>query len=370
MPLLLKDLIAAMEQIAPTRFAEQWDNVGLLAGDPQRAASKAILTIDYTDDVAAEGKAAGVDVIIAYHPPLFRPIKRVTADSSAALIYDALARGVAIYSPHTAIDVAPGGTNDLLADALGLTEDRRKPLRMVEPKENQYKLVTFVPDSAVDKVSSALFGAGAGRIGNYSHCSFLSPGTGTFYGEAGTNPTVGEPGELQTAGETRLETVLPIAKLDEALWALRATHPYEQPAFDLVKLAAPPEKTGQGRIGDLLEPAPRVVLVERIKEYLGISHLLIAGEEYGNVTRVACCAGSCGDLLDDAIAQKAQLFLTGEVKHHDALKAVAAGMTVVCTLHSNSERAVLHRLRSRLSELLPKLETIVSERDRDPFVVR
>jgi len=360
----------AMERIAPTRFAEPWDNVGLLVGDPARPVTRALLTIDYTPAVAAEAMAAGVDVVIAYHPPLFQPIKRITADSSAKLIYDAIARGVAIYSPHTAIDVAEGGTNDMLADALGLPADRRKPLRIIQSKANQLKLVTFVPDSAVDKVSSALFGAGAGRIGDYSHCSFLSPGSGTFFGEEGTHPTVGEPGELRVTAETRLETVLPIAKLDEVLWALKATHPYEEPAFDLVQLAAPPEKTGQGRIGDLVEPTPRVVLVERIKEHLGISHVLIAGQEYGNVTRVACCAGSCGDLLDDAIAQKAELFLTGEIKHHEALKAAAAGMTVVCTLHSNSERAVLRRVQAKLFELLPALPVLVSKHDRDPFVVR
>src|SRR5690349_11867627 len=124
--MLVKDLIDAMERIAPTRYAEPWDNVGLLVGDASRKAAKAMLTIDYTPEVAAEAKAAGADVVIAYHPPLFQPTKRLTADSSSSLIFDAIARGVAIYSPHTALDVADGGTNDLLADVLGLAADRRK----------------------------------------------------------------------------------------------------------------------------------------------------------------------------------------------------------------------------------------------------
>jgi dinuclear metal center YbgI/SA1388 family protein len=365
--MLLSDLIAAMEQIAPTRLAEPWDNVGLVAGDPRQMIRKVILTIDYTADVAAEAREAKADVVIAYHPPLFSAVKQMTAGS---LVFDAIRRGVAIYSPHTALDVAPGGTNDVLADVLGIPQDRRSPLRMTPQKAQQLKLVTFVPDSAVDKVSSALFGAGAGRIGDYSRCSFISPGTGTFYGEDGSHPTVGQPGELTMTSETKLETVVPIEKVDAVLWALRATHPYEEPAFDLVQLASPPEKTGQGRIGNLAEPISRVTLFDRIKDELGVSHLLVAGQEHGHVTRVACCAGSCGEFVDDAITQKAELFLTGEIKHHDALKAAGTGMTVVCVLHSNSERAALRWLQARLTGLLPNLQTVLSGRDRDPFVVR
>ncbi|HEV7301919.1 MAG TPA: Nif3-like dinuclear metal center hexameric protein [Tepidisphaeraceae bacterium] len=365
----LHDLVITLDEIAPIRFAETWDNVGLLAGDPQQSVSKAILTIDYTPAVAAEATAIGADVVIAYHPPIFTPVKRLTANSSSGLVFDAIRRGVAIYSPHTAIDVAPGGTNDMLADALGLPADDRQPLRIVQPKANQYKLVTFVPKDALPRVSEALFAAGAGHIGNYSHCSFQIDGRGTFVGEEGTNPTVGQSGRLETTAEVRLETVLPIARLNDALTALRASHPYEEPAFDLVQLAAPPEKTGQGRIGNLKQPVARRELIERIKTALNLDHLLIAGPTDGDATRLACCAGSCGDLLDDAIAQHADLYLTGEMKHHEALRAAASGMTVICTLHSNSERAVLRRIQAKLRDALPNFPTHVSEHDRDPFVI-
>src|SRR5436190_12990480 len=212
----LADLVGELEQIAPTRYAESWDNVGLLVGDPQQDISAVMLTIDYTSEVACEAAGAKCDAIIAYHPPIFDGLKRITAGS---LIFDAIRRGVAIYSPHTALDVADGGTNDLLADAIGLTE--RSPLRLIEPKANQYKLVTFVPADAVEKVSDALFAAGAGRIGNYSQCSFRSPGTGTFFGEEGANPTVGRRGRLEEAAEIRLETVTPIARLADVLSALK-----------------------------------------------------------------------------------------------------------------------------------------------------
>ncbi len=362
----LRLLLDALETIAPTRHAEAWDNVGLIAGDPAQPVSRVLLTIDYTVEVAEEAAAGGFDAIVAYHPPLFEPVKRVAAGS---LVFDAIRRGVAIYSPHTALDVAAGGTNDMLADAIGIDSTDRGPLRLIEPKAHQYKLVTFVPEKDLQRVADALFDAGAGRIGNYTRCSFQSPGTGTFHGEEGTNPTVGQSGKLERATEVKVETVMPIARMTEVLAALRKAHPYEEPAFDLVQLAAPPEKLGQGRIGTL--PAtPRQQVIERIKRALELEHVLVAGPIEGTITRAACCAGACGDMLNDAISQKSELYLTGEMRHHDAIKAAGAGMTVVCTLHSNSERAVLKRLSARLSELLPALTVQQAGMDRDPFQIR
>jgi dinuclear metal center YbgI/SA1388 family protein len=366
----LQSLIDVLEDLAPTRYAEAWDNVGLLAGDRTQAVNRAILTIDYTDAVAVEAREGKCDVVVAYHPPLFSAIKRITADPSTALLHDAIRRGVAIYSPHTALDVADGGTNDMLADAIGLPPTNRRPLRMTPPKASQCKLVTFVPQESLEKVSSALFAAGAGRIGKYSCCSFRSPGTGTFFGEAGTNPTVGQSGRLETAEEVRLETVVPINKIESVISALRESHPYEEPAFDLNQLAAPPEAVGQGRIGAFDAPSPLTEILGRLKRELQIESLLVAGPDNASIKTAAVCAGACGEFLDDAIAQRADLFVTGELRHHDAIKANRAGMTVVCTLHSNSERAVLRRLKSRLEPRCPGLEFLLSQTDRDPFVVR
>jgi putative NIF3 family GTP cyclohydrolase 1 type 2 len=149
---------------------------------------------------------------------------------------------------------------------------------------------------------------------------------------------------------------------------MRSAHPYEEPAFDLQQLAAPPEGRGLGRIGTFEQPAERAVLVERVKRELGLSHVLVAGAIEGTARSAAVCAGACGDLLNDAIAQQADVYLTGEIRHHDALKAVRAGITVICTLHSNSERAVLKRLKRRLEDSLPQgLPVVLSRQDRDPF---
>lgn len=361
-PMQLRELINVMDELAPTRYAEAWDNVGLLVGQLEQEVHKILLTIDYTSAVAEEGKREGCDVVIAYHPPIFEGLKRMTA----GLIYDAIRRGVAIYSPHTALDVAEGGTNDLLADVLGL--DRREPLRVSQGKVTQCKMVVFVPVEAADRVAEGLFEAGAGRIGNYSHCSYRSEGVGTFYGEEGARPTVGQARKLKRVDEVRLETVLPLERVGAAVRALRAAHPYEEPAFDLVQLVAS-ETKGQGRIGTFTLPVERGELIKRVKRELELARLLVAGPTGGVVSKAAVGAGACGDLINDALGQAAEFYLTGEVRHHDALRAAERGMTVVCTLHSNSERAVLKRVATRLGEKLPGVCVRISEADRDPFVL-
>ena len=167
----------------------------------------------------------------------------------------------------------------------------------------------------------------------------------------------------------RSEVVVPVARVAEVVAAMKAAHSYQEPAFDLVQLAAPPEGVGQGRIGTMAA-AERGEVFERIKRELGVKQMLVAGPVSGKITSAAVCAGACGDMLDDALAARAELYLTGEMRHHDALKAAAAGMTVVCVLHSNSERAVLRRLWARMREKLEGVEVLVSEVDRDPFVIR
>jgi dinuclear metal center YbgI/SA1388 family protein len=355
-----------MESIAPTRHAESWDNVGLLVGDPRQPVARVLLTIDLTRPVFEEAVSVGCDCVIAYHPPIFEPIKRLNAGS---VVHDAIHRGMAIYSPHTALDVAPHGTNDVLADALYLAE--RRPIRPLKPSAaGNVKLVTFVPAENVESLAEALGDAGAGVIGDYARCSFRTPGTGTFLGGESTSPAVGRKQTLEHVAEIRLEMLVPFRSLESCLAALREKHPYEEPAFDLVPLLeAPAAGVGMGRIGSLPEPVARDVLIARIKRELMIDHVLVAGPINGEVTTVACCAGSCGSMLDDAIAQGTELFLTGELRHHDAIKAARLGVTVVATLHSNSERRALTRLAESLTSRMPKLSVQVSRQDRDPFAV-
>jgi dinuclear metal center YbgI/SA1388 family protein len=359
----LADLIAAFERIAPTAFAESWDNVGLLVGDREQGVNTILLTIDLTREVLAEALTLGADVVYAYHPPLFKPVKNLYAGN---VVFEAIRRNVAIYSPHTALDVAPGGTNDSLADALRLEE--RKPLRKLAAAETELKLVVFVPEGSLADVSNALFASGAGAIGQYSNCSFRTEGEGTFFGSPATSPTVGERGRFEVVKEVKLEVLVPVAHVEGVLAALRATHPYEEPAFDLVRLHASPSSQGIGRVGTI---APRTLAscVDALKRHVGVAHALVAGSPARVISRVAIAAGSGGDLLQDAISQGAELFVTGELGHHAALAAHAAGLSVVCLLHSHSERRALEAVAARLGAALPEVSFVKSRVDRDPFAI-
>ncbi len=365
----VRDLTNAMERIAPTAAAEAWDNVGLLVGDPDAALTGVCLCIDLTAEVFNEARQLRANAVVAYHPPIFKGAKRLLAgDVEHGVVFDAIRTGVAIYSPHTALDVAAGGTNDVLADCLYLTN--RRPLRSAKPDESNFKLVVFVPEEATERVADALFDAGAGSIGSYSRCSFRSRGQGTFMGDETTNPSIGQPGQLERVEEVRLEMIVSSSALSAVVKALRESHPYETPAFDLLRVAVDQSDRGMGRIGDFDEPVPRDVLIGRIRRELGVDHVLVAGPIDGEVHRIAVCAGSCGsEMLDEVARQGAELYLTGELRHHDALRAQRLGITVVCVLHSNSERATLERLRRRLESELPGVPIAVSETDRDPFCI-
>jgi len=366
-------IVDVLEQIAPPDLAADWDNVGLLVGDRQADARCLMLCIDLTEQVLAEATRAGAKMVMAYHPVIFKSISRVTA-SDAPVVHGAVSRGVAVYCMHTALDAAPGGTNDVLAEALGLVD-----IRPIEPvvRAGRYKMVVFTPPGELQRVADAAFEAGAGMIGNYERCSFSTGGRGTFRGLAGSRPTIGKSGRDETVEELRLEVVVPAGKLADVCSAVRRAHSYEEPAIDVYPARDVPEGTGMGRIGRLPRPVTARTLIRRIKKRIGLDHVLVAAagdgpsreKPGGKVSVAACCAGSCGEMYKAAAAGGATFYLTGEMRHHDALAATAMGMDVVCLGHSNSERIALRRIARQLARALPKLKVVAARSDRDPFQV-
>ena len=364
----VRELEGVLDPIAPLRFAESWDNVGLLAGDRDAEVSRVLVTIDLTLGVLEEARRERASMVVAYHPVILKPVNRL---ASGHVLFEAIRDGIHVYCPHTALDAAEGGTNDVLGDVLGMTT--RAPLRPVSAAgSGELKLVTFVPTTDADRVSDAMFRAGAGVIGAYESCSFRSQGQGTFFGGPEANPRVGEKGRLERVAETRVEMRVRKGVLAAVLEALRSTHPYEEPAFDLLTLEGAgrqeASKVGMGRIGTVTS-IERSALIETIRGALGVSNLLVAGKTTGSVTKVATCAGAGGELLGEAIAKGAELYLTGELRHHYALMAVARGVTVVAALHSNSERITLTSYASKLRERAKGVEVLVSKVDRDPFSI-
>ncbi len=362
----IADVQRVLDEIAPPRYAEHWDNVGLLAGDRAEPCRGALLCIDLSAGVLDEAERRGANLLVAYHPPIFKPLQTVRADrpGSESLIWRAIRQGCAIYSPHTALDVAEGGTNDVIAGLCGLLDVQ--PMTFADVAVPLAKAIVFVPPGDIDKVAEAMFEAGAGCIGNYHHCSFRIPGEGTFWGGEQTNPTVGQAGRLERTREIRLETICPQSVVPEVAAAIRRSHSYEEPAFEFTNLLPMPATTGIGRIGRLPQPTPAGDLAARLAEATGTKIAMLAGDAAARVQRVGVFVGSAGThALRLPRFGEVELLVTGELKHHDARAYVAAGKTVIALGHWASERPALRHLAERIGEQVPDLPVHVSEADGD-----
>lgn len=400
-PVSVRDVVAELERIAPPQLSQSWDNVGLLIGDAAGPARRVMLCIDLTPAVLDEALRARCSMVMAYHPPIFKPISRVTADRSA-VVYAAVRSGLSVYSMHTAWDAAEGGLNDILADAIGMAAGRR-PLRG-EPVKDYCKIAIFAPAAQLQKVSRAAYDAGAGQVGNYFDCGFHVEGTGTFCCGADTHPSIGRPGRCESVQEVRLEVIAPRSRAAAVCSAVRAAHSYEEPVIDVYPVDLYKEDYGVGRVGPLARPASLAALVRRVKQACGVDGCMVAravpeavsggvsrascprverasspagpggegvsGGISGDVIQtIACCAGSGGDVFRDAVAAGAGLYVTGEMRHHDALEATGRGMNVICVGHSNSERLGLARLAEDLRTRIGALTVSVASSDRDPFTI-
>jgi len=359
----VRDVCRYLDMAFPIRRAADWDNVGLLLGSNDAPATSIFTCLTVTPEVVNQAVAAGAQLIVSHHPILFRAVKNLsTSNAEGRLLAPLLRAGIAVYSPHSAFDDGPGGINDDLADRLELIGLR--PLRP-HPPEEVFKLVVFVPEPDLGKVSEALFAAGAGRIGNYRECSFRTSGTGTFFPTDGSNPTVGERGRREEVAELRLEVVLQKHLVDVAVRALRAAHSYEEPAFDLIPVELP-ATLGSGRIGRLPQPLPLLELVERAKAKLDAACVQFVGDPERRISTVALACGAAGEYLQDAIRAGADAFLTGEVRFHDGLAAEAASIALILPGHFATERPAVVRLAERLALAFPDA-VVAAAHENDPF---
>jgi dinuclear metal center YbgI/SA1388 family protein len=359
------DVARWLDAFAPPSLAESWDNVGLLWGDPAAEVARVMTCLTVTNRTALEAVHERAELIVSHHPVLFRAAKRVTADRPESAMLWTLARaGVSVLSPHTAFDNAPGGINDGLARRLGLVDVG--PLRPT-PAPAALKVVVFTPETDREAVLSAAFAAGAGRIGAYEQCSFAIPGEGTFFGGAGSNPTVGQAGRRETVGELRLEFVCPAPRLAAALASVRAAHSYEEPAIDVVPLHVPPGTPGAGRVGATTEPVELDAFARRAALALDAPGLQAVGDPTRSVSRVAIVCGAGDDFLPDAARAGADVLLTGEARFHRALEAEALGIGLIVAGHHATERPGVEDLAARIASAFPGLSVWPSRRERDPL---
>ena len=363
----LRELGQVVDGIAPLKLAVDWDNVGLLIGSEEAEVKKVLLTIDVTKGVIDEAKQLGCDTIVSYHPVIWDGLKRITAEGETSHVYDLIRSGINVFSFHTAYDMAAGGVNDELAAILGIVGGKAIGDFVDRPEGVYYKVVTFVPTNDVNKVADAMFSAGAGSIGNYSSCSFRSEGVGTFLPLEGSKPAIGKKGKFENVNEIKLESIVAGKNIEAVVAALKNAHPYETVAFDVFRQYEVGGKFGLGRIGDLAKPTKLTDLVADIKKVTGAKAVGMIGPEKRMVRRAAVCAGSCGKIINTIMAGDCDLYLTGELKHHQALAAQEAGLTCICLSHTVSERFALKKLAKVLKKSLKDVTIAVSKKDADPF---
>jgi len=376
----LSDITTAIEKIVPLELAQDWDNVGLLIGDPNSNVKNILLTIDVTKEVLSEAIKQKADLIVSYHPVIWDALKKITAEppvklgakylaprSTRGLVYELIRRGIAVFSIHTALDAVVGGVNDGLAEIIGIQDPKPIGDYVDYPAGENYNLVVFVPVNSVAKISEAVFAAGAGAIGNYESCSFRAEGTGTFLPLEGAKPTIGKKGRLEKVPEIRFETIVPATKLENVVAAMKKAHPYETPAYDVFRLYNGHNKFGLGRIGKLAQPLSIEQIIRKVKRRTGAKAVGVVGDGKRLVKTAAVCAGYCGKIINLVIAAKVDLYLTGELKHHQALAAQQAGLTCICLSHTVSERFMLKKFARQLRKHIKQATIRISKKDVDPF---
>ncbi|MFX3633656.1 MAG: Nif3-like dinuclear metal center hexameric protein [Candidatus Pristimantibacillus sp.] len=363
-------VVQLMEQLAPKHYAVENDKIGLQLGTLNKPIQKIVVALDVTEEVVDEAIAAGAELIIAHHAIIYRPLSKLDTSTPAGKLYEKLIKNdIAVYIAHTNLDVADGGINDWMADLVGIKSEGRQCLEEVHT-DKLYKLVVFVPEDHHEKVLNAVFQAGAGSIGDYSHCSFNIEGTGTFLPGEGTSPFIGTPGKLERADEIRIETIVPHSVHRRVIQAMLKAHPYEEVAYDLYAMDLKGRSFGLGRVGRLEESVTLGELVETVKQAFDVPMLRLIGDPNRVIRKAAVLGGSGGRYVKYALFSGADVLITGDIDYHTAHDAIAAGLAIIDPGH-NVEKIMKQRVADWLNEQLKKhkymTEAIYSTMNTEPF---
>jgi dinuclear metal center YbgI/SA1388 family protein len=367
-PPTVGDVTAVLDSWFDPGWAESWDAVGTVCGDPAAPVRRVLLAVDPVRAVADEALGWQADLLVVHHPLLLRAVHSVaTTTPKGRVVHDLVRGGCALHVCHTNADSPVGGVSEALAQALGLVD-----LEPLEPAaaDGLDKLVVFVPHQSLEPVRAALIAAGAGSLGDYDSCTFTSTGVGSFRPLPGADPTIGRVGDVQHVAETRLETVLPRHRRAAVLAALRAAHPYEEPAFDLLAMVDLPGDRGSGRIGRLHRPVPLARFAQSVVDALPAtaSAARFAGDPDRTVERVAVCGGAGDFLLDTVRRSAADVYVTSDLRHHpvsELLEHAGLGQptpAIIDVPHMAAEWTWLPRLAQRLTATLAERDTTVEVR--------
>lgn len=361
-----KDIFSLMEEWAPKHLAYEWDNVGMQVGSHNRPVKKIMVTLDVMESVVDEAISEQVDLIIAHHPLLFKPIKRLNIDQSKGRILQKLLQhNITVYAAHTNLDIADGGVNDLLLDALDI---KQRQILIKTYEEPLYKLAVYVPATHQKQVMDALSLKGVGHIGNYSHCTFQTKGQGTFMPLEGTNPFIGSQNKIEHVDEVKLETIVQHSKRKDAIIAMLGAHPYEEVAYDLYPLENKGKAYGIGRIGILKEKVSLQSFCEQVKQALSVPAVRVVGDSQKEIKKIAIVGGSGEKYINQAKQQGVDVLITGDMTFHTAQDALQMGLAIIDPGH-HVEKVMIEGTINYLQRKVnnEQLEIIPSKISTEPF---
>lgn len=314
----LKDITSYLESIVPKQIQESYDNSGLILGDSNQDINGVLASIDVTEDIIDEAVELNLNLIVSHHPIVFSGLKKITGSNYIErVIRKAIKNDIAIYAMHTNLDNIFDGVNREICRRLNL-----KNCRILKALENGlYKLVTFIPNDSLKKVQEAVFNSGAGHIGNYDSCSYNLEGYGTFRAGDEANPYVGEKGKIHEEPEIRFETIFPKYLKSDVISALLQSHPYEEVAYDIYPLENNFNNAGAGMVGELENEIEEIKFLNSLKYLFNtdiVRHTKLLNRK---IKKIAVCGGSGSFLLNDAIRNKAHIFISSDFKYHQFFDA-------------------------------------------------
>lgn len=361
--MIIKDIIRELESFAPTAYAEDFDNVGLLTGSEDWEAKGILVTLDTLETVVEEAIAQNCNLIVSFHPIIFSGLKRLTgSDYVERTVLKAIRNDIAIYAIHTALDNSFRGVNDMICEKLNLIN--RKIL--IPQGGSIKKLLTFVPKIEASAVREALFAAGAGTIGNYDHCSFNLNGSGSFRGNEESNPVIGQKGETHFEEEVQIGVTFPKHLEKGILKSLVDTHPYEEVAYEVTTLENANQKIGMGMMGELEEEVSEITFLKKVKATFGtgcIKHSKLLGKP---VKKVAVLGGSGSFAIKNAASAGADIFLTADLKYHDFYKA-GEKLVLADIGHFESEQYTKNLLAAFLKKKFANFAVVLSKTETNPI---
>lgn len=362
----VQDFVLLFESLYPTKLAEEWDNTGLLVGSMNSEVKKVLLCLDVTADTIVEAKRIKADLIVSHHPFIFKALKKIVdMDSKQKAVMDIIKADISVISLHTNLDAASGGVNEVLAKTLELEGIENVANHKYE---KVYKLCVFVPNTHADIVRESMCAAGAGFIGNYSHCTFNLGGTGTFMPLEGTRPFIGEIGAVEEVQETKIETVCTDKNMNKVIEALKKSHPYEEVAYDIYPLEIKGEGYSYGKCGNLPHKMNMEEFSKHLKKTLNLKNLRLIGKRE-LIEKVVVFSGSFDGNFDILKRSGADALVTGDIKYHTAVDCVEDGHFIADCGHFGTEIVVLKELKSVIETALPQTEIIIYEAGEDPFVI-